>query len=162
MIGVRVAVGLGIFLFTTASRPALEPTQPPIQWVPGALSLEVKRPGLEADHSPPSSVEVKNASSYTSTPQYAFMAWCSVKSTGTTLPLPLHLPLHYLYIAHSKRLACQLLFLVVFAYVCRISTDTVSPLCSIKVNRMALNGVSKKVKGVHVSLCWSSSLQDKL
>jgi hypothetical protein len=22
-------------------------------------------------------------------PQYAFMAWCSVKSTGTTLPLPL-------------------------------------------------------------------------
>jgi hypothetical protein len=28
-------------------------------------------------------------------PQYAFMAWCSVKkrSTGTTLPLPLHIPL---------------------------------------------------------------------
>jgi hypothetical protein len=31
--------GLGIFLFTTASRPALGPTQPPIQWAPGALSL---------------------------------------------------------------------------------------------------------------------------
>jgi hypothetical protein len=28
----------------------------------------VKRPGREADHSPPSSVEVKNAWSYTSTP----------------------------------------------------------------------------------------------
>jgi hypothetical protein len=26
---------LGIFFFTTASRTALEPTQPPIQWVPG-------------------------------------------------------------------------------------------------------------------------------
>jgi hypothetical protein len=27
--------------------------------------------------------------SCTSTPQYAFMAWCSVRgSTGTTLPLP--------------------------------------------------------------------------
>jgi hypothetical protein len=51
--------GLGIFLFTTASRTALGPTQPPIQWVPGALSLEVKRPGREADHSPPSSAEVK-------------------------------------------------------------------------------------------------------
>jgi hypothetical protein len=40
---------MGIFLFTTASRTFLEPTQPPIQWVPGALSLRVKRPGREAD-----------------------------------------------------------------------------------------------------------------
>jgi hypothetical protein len=50
---------LGIFLFTTASRTALGPSQPPIQWVKGALSLWVKRPGREADHSPPSSAEVK-------------------------------------------------------------------------------------------------------
>jgi hypothetical protein len=33
----------------------LGPTQPPIQWIPGALSLGVKRPGREAYHSPPSS-----------------------------------------------------------------------------------------------------------
>jgi hypothetical protein len=52
--------GLGNFLFTTASRTALGPTQPPSQWVPGALSLGVKRPGREADHSPPSSAEVKD------------------------------------------------------------------------------------------------------
>jgi hypothetical protein len=71
--------GLGIFPFTTVSRTALGHSQPPIQWVPGALSLGVKRPGREADNSPPSSVEVKNAWSYTSTPQYVFMAWCSVK-----------------------------------------------------------------------------------
>jgi hypothetical protein len=51
--------GLGIFLFTTASRTALGSTQPPIQWVPGALSLGVKRSGREADNSPPSSAEVK-------------------------------------------------------------------------------------------------------
>jgi hypothetical protein len=70
---------LEIFLFTTASRTALEPTQPPIQWVPGALSRGVKQLGREADHSPPSSVEVKNAWSYTSTHQYVFMAWCLVK-----------------------------------------------------------------------------------
>jgi hypothetical protein len=54
--------GQGIFLFTTESRPALGPTQPSIQWVLGALSLKVKRPGREADHSPPSSARVKNAS----------------------------------------------------------------------------------------------------
>jgi hypothetical protein len=38
---------------------ALGPTQPPIQGVPRALSLGVKRSGREADHSPPSSAEVK-------------------------------------------------------------------------------------------------------
>jgi hypothetical protein len=59
--------GLGIFLITTASRPALGPAQPPIQWVPGAVSLAVKWPGCEADHSPPYSAEVKNAWSYMST-----------------------------------------------------------------------------------------------
>jgi hypothetical protein len=46
-------------LITTASRTALGPTQPPIQWVPVALSLGVKRPRREADHSLPSSAEVK-------------------------------------------------------------------------------------------------------
>jgi hypothetical protein len=51
--------GLGIFLFDTKSRPALVLTQPPIQWVPGALSVGVKRPGRETDHSPPSIAEVK-------------------------------------------------------------------------------------------------------
>jgi hypothetical protein len=41
------------------SGTALGPTQPPTQWVPGALSLGVKRQGREADHSPPSSTRVK-------------------------------------------------------------------------------------------------------
>jgi hypothetical protein len=65
---VRFPAGLGIFLFTTASRTALGSTQPPIQWVPGALSLGVKRPGREADHSPPLVPRSKNAWNYTSTP----------------------------------------------------------------------------------------------
>jgi hypothetical protein len=34
-------------------------TQPPIQRVPEALSLRIKRLGREADHSPPSSAEVR-------------------------------------------------------------------------------------------------------
>jgi hypothetical protein len=42
-------------------------TKPHIQWVPGALSLGVKRPGLEANHSPPPSAEVEEVWRYTST-----------------------------------------------------------------------------------------------
>jgi hypothetical protein len=57
---VRFPSGLGIFLFTTASRTDLGPTQPPVQWLPGALSLGRKRPGRESDHSPSSSAEVKD------------------------------------------------------------------------------------------------------
>jgi hypothetical protein len=45
----------------------------------GFFTPRVKRPRHEADHSPPSSSEVKNASSYTSIPRYVFMAWCLVK-----------------------------------------------------------------------------------
>jgi hypothetical protein len=48
-VGVRVPVVAR--LFSTSSRSVLGPTQPPIQWVPRALSPEVKRPGREADHS---------------------------------------------------------------------------------------------------------------
>jgi hypothetical protein len=65
--------GVKNFLFSTSSRPALGPTQPPIQWVPGALSPGVKRPGREADHSPPAITEVKKVRFYTSTPSYAFI-----------------------------------------------------------------------------------------
>jgi len=71
--------GQGMFLLVTASRPALEPTQYPIKWEPGVVSLEVKRSVSEVDHSPASSAEVKNAWSYTSIPQYVYMVWCLVK-----------------------------------------------------------------------------------
>jgi hypothetical protein len=53
------------------------PTQPPMQWVPGALSLGVKL--TTHLHLVPRS---KNEWSYTSTPPHAFMAWCSVKTQG--------------------------------------------------------------------------------
>jgi len=45
----------------------------------GVLSLEIKRPGREADRSPTFSAGVKTACSYTSTNSYVFMAWCLVK-----------------------------------------------------------------------------------
>jgi hypothetical protein len=41
-----------IFLFTTASIPALRPIKPPIQDVLGVISQGVKQPRREADHSP--------------------------------------------------------------------------------------------------------------
>jgi hypothetical protein len=56
------------FLFSTSSRPALGSTEPPIQWVPGALFAGVKRLGREADRSPLTSAEVKKEWIYTSTP----------------------------------------------------------------------------------------------
>jgi hypothetical protein len=80
--------GLGIFLFTTASKTAMGPTQLPIQLVQVALSLGVKRPESEADHSPPSSVEVKElVELHLHSPNMP--PWRGAKfkkSTGTTLP----------------------------------------------------------------------------
>jgi hypothetical protein len=53
--------GQRIFPPASVFRPALGPTQPPVQWVPGVLSPGVKaRPGRDADHSPPPSAEVEN------------------------------------------------------------------------------------------------------
>jgi hypothetical protein len=76
-------------------RPALGPTQPPIQWVPGALSKRIKRPLLEAYHSRPSIAEVKNGSaqlsklsddsvSYESL--YAVVGRCLLAGRETTAP----------------------------------------------------------------------------
>jgi hypothetical protein len=60
-IGVRSPAGQRNFPLASVSRPALGPTQPPVQWVPGVLSPGVKaRPGRDADHSPPSSADVEN------------------------------------------------------------------------------------------------------
>jgi hypothetical protein len=64
-VGIRVPVRQRIF---PSPRRRLGPTQPPIQWVLEALSPRIKRPGREADHSPPTSAEVKKMWIYTSTP----------------------------------------------------------------------------------------------
>jgi len=44
MTGVQLSAGamLGLFLFATVFRPALGPTQHPVQWVLGALMLGIK------------------------------------------------------------------------------------------------------------------------
>jgi hypothetical protein len=73
-VGVPSPSGGKKFHFSMSFRSALGPTQPPIRWVPGALSPGIKGQGHEADHSPPISAEVKKMWVYTFTPPYAFVA----------------------------------------------------------------------------------------
>jgi hypothetical protein len=73
-IGVRVPVASRIFSSPRCRDRRWGPTQPSSQGAPGTLSSEVKRPGREADHSAPTSVEVKKICIYTSIPPYVSMA----------------------------------------------------------------------------------------
>jgi hypothetical protein len=66
---VRFPAGAGNFSLHHRVQKGSGAHQTPIQWVQRAPSLGIKRPEREADHSPPSSAEVKNAWSYTSTPR---------------------------------------------------------------------------------------------
>jgi hypothetical protein len=85
--------GQRTFPLSSVSRPALGPTQPPVQWVPGVLSPGVKaRPGRDADHSSPSSAEVVNEKLYLLSPQvppwrvtgllYFFFTFCCHQTTS--------------------------------------------------------------------------------
>jgi hypothetical protein len=69
---------------------ALGPTQPPVQWVPGALSLGVKWLGHEADGLPPSSAEAKECIElYLHSPNTPSWHGAQLKrSTGTILSSP--------------------------------------------------------------------------
>jgi hypothetical protein len=65
--------GERIFPVASVSRPALGPTQPPVQPpFPGAKT----RPGRDADHSPYLVTRSRMSRSYTSSPPRAFVA-CS-------------------------------------------------------------------------------------
>jgi hypothetical protein len=72
LIGVRFPAGIREFLFLKISRPFLEPTKSPTQWVLG--SSGVKWPGGEINQIPPSSADIKNDWSGTSTPLYKFVS----------------------------------------------------------------------------------------
>jgi hypothetical protein len=65
------------FVRLCPSRRTLGPTQPHIQWLAGAISPGVKRPGREADHSSPSSAEVKNGGAIPPLPPMS--SWHSAK-----------------------------------------------------------------------------------
>jgi len=57
----------------------------PIQWVPGALSQEIKQPRREADHTPPYSDEVTNAWSCISIPLHLHVAVLLVRSSPSKM-----------------------------------------------------------------------------
>jgi hypothetical protein len=73
VIGIATAYGVGSpspgkvksFYLSISSRPAMGYTRPPVYYVPGTLSPEIRRQGREADHSPPTSVLVKKTWIYT-------------------------------------------------------------------------------------------------
>jgi hypothetical protein len=69
--------GERIFPLASVSRPALGPTQPPVQWVPGVLSPGLKRGrGVTLTTHPHLVQRSRTSRSYTSSPPKAFMA-CS-------------------------------------------------------------------------------------
>jgi hypothetical protein len=68
--------GVGSWI-PVGSRIFSSPRRPDRLWgPPSTLSPGVKRPGREADHSPPAIAEVKKMWIYTSNTPYAFMAQC--------------------------------------------------------------------------------------
>jgi hypothetical protein len=71
------------FLPSPVSRLALGPTRPHIQWVQGPLSPGAKRPGREANRSPPSSAEVKNGGAIPPLPKsLAVITKCSDQTSS--------------------------------------------------------------------------------
>jgi hypothetical protein len=77
--------GQEVFLYSTASRPALGTTHHPIKRVLGALTPWLKRQGHEADRSPPSTAEVKNGGAIPPFPIYLNGVVLNKLSTGTNL-----------------------------------------------------------------------------
>jgi hypothetical protein len=67
------------YLFATVSREALRPTHPAVQWIPGALSSGVKRPGREADHLSQSNAGFRMRGGVPLYTQYVFMLWYLIK-----------------------------------------------------------------------------------
>jgi hypothetical protein len=77
---VRFSAGQANFVYSAASSLALRPNQSAVQWVQGAIFRGgLKWPWREADHRPPSSVEVKNVELYIHSPPHMFMAWDLIK-----------------------------------------------------------------------------------
>jgi hypothetical protein len=80
-----IAVSVGTTIFCDVTSVAchmganVSCSQPPIQWVPGALSLGVNHPRREANYFLESRVQIKNERSCKFIPRDVFMMWCLIK-----------------------------------------------------------------------------------
>jgi hypothetical protein len=100
-----------IFPLTSATRPAVGPTQPPVQWVPGALAPGVKRGrGVMLTTHPLLVPRLRNSRSYTCSHPNAPL-W------SVTGPLYL-LPFYCICVAHRRR------FLFLLVVMCKASACT--------------------------------------
>lgn len=63
-----------MFLFSKVLRPSPRPTQSLIQWVTEVVSLGIRQLETLTDHSPSSTVKIKNISNYIFTSPDAFKA----------------------------------------------------------------------------------------
>jgi hypothetical protein len=85
--GVRLPAGAGDFSLNYCVQTGSDAHPASYPMGTGVFSPGIKRPGHEADHSPPSSAEIKNEWSYSSAHPYVFMVWCSVEHRDKfTLP----------------------------------------------------------------------------
>jgi hypothetical protein len=91
--GVRFPVGARDIFFSTVSKPALRPTEPPIPWVPGVLSTGTKWQKGEA------SADVKDGGAIPPLPHPS-----SLRDAGTTLFLLTRLDRNILYRAYPMYL----------------------------------------------------------
>jgi hypothetical protein len=115
---------LGIFLLATASRPTLVPPPPASQQMgTTALSLRVKWPGHEADHSLPSSAEVKECVElYLHSPNIPSWSGAKLKKHSnkfTFLPFIINYIILY-YITHN--ILCIIYIALSTFICCRLSS----------------------------------------
>jgi hypothetical protein len=75
-IGVRLQTSADIFLYTTVSKPDLQPIQPTSKQIQTAVFNPIKRLKREPEHSSPSKSKIKNVWSYASNSPYIFVALC--------------------------------------------------------------------------------------
>jgi hypothetical protein len=92
------------FFSCTVSTLTLRQTYPPVQWVLGSSPQQVERPGHEADHLLPSSTNVKNMHSYTSTSPHIINVWYLYKHRDNIIFLP------QFYTMFCTSLFCSLLY----------------------------------------------------